>query len=53
MDVTPEDPFPAPPGATDGATFNGSAGQRLPVLLRSIGSDVTLPKRRDLESSCP
>jgi len=49
MDVTPEDPSPAPPGATDGATFNGSAGQRLPMLLRSIGSDVTLLIRQQAD----
>ena len=43
MDVAPNggDPLPDAQG-TGGATFNGSARQRLPVLLRSIGSDVSL-----------
>lgn len=43
MDVAPNgpDPLPSTPSAS-GATFNGSTRQRLPVLLRSIGSDVSL-----------
>jgi predicted lipid-binding transport protein (Tim44 family) len=43
MDVAQSGPDPLPNTAsTGGATFNGSARQRLPVLLRSIGSDVSL-----------
>jgi Putative Actinobacterial Holin-X, holin superfamily III len=48
MDVAPNspDPLPSTPSAR-GATFNGSTRQRLPVLLRSIGSDVsTLMKQQ-------
>lgn len=51
MDVTPNDPGPSPgtPAATTGATLNGSTRQRLPVLLRSIGSDVTLLVRQEVD----
>jgi predicted lipid-binding transport protein (Tim44 family) len=47
MDVTRNDvgPFPAPPGPT----LNGSAGQRLPQLIRSIGSDVSLLVRQQAD----
>ena len=40
MDVMPNDvgPFPAPPGPT----LNQPASERLPQLIRSIGSDVSL-----------
>ena len=43
MDLAPNGPdaLPSTPSAR-GATFNGSTRQRLPVLLRSIGSDVSL-----------
>lgn len=43
MDVAPSTPDPfADTRATGGATFNDSARQRLPMLLRSIGTDVSL-----------
>jgi hypothetical protein len=43
MDVAPNAPDPVPSTPVAGAdTFDGSARQRLPVLLRSIGSDVSL-----------
>jgi hypothetical protein len=47
MDVMPNEvePFPAPPGPT----LNGPAGQRLPQLIRSIGSDVSLLVRQQAD----
>jgi Putative Actinobacterial Holin-X, holin superfamily III len=47
MDVTPNDvgPFPVPPGPT----LNGPAGRRLPQLIRSIGSDVSLLVRQQAD----
>ena len=50
MDVAPNgpDPLPSTPSAS-GATLNGSTRQRLPVLLRSIGSDVSLLMRQQAD----
>jgi hypothetical protein len=47
MNAMPNDvePFPAPPGPT----LNGPAGQRLPQLIRSIGSDVSLLVRQQAD----
>ena len=43
MDVAPNGPdAPSSTPGASGATLNGSTRQRLPVLLRSIGSDVSL-----------
>lgn len=41
--------FPDPPGTTTGPTLNGTARQRLPALLRSIGSDVSLLVRQQAD----
>jgi hypothetical protein len=47
MDVMPNDlgPFPGPPGPT----LNPPAGRRLPELIRSIGSDVSLLVRQQAD----
>lgn len=52
MGIASGDPvvFPEPPGTTTtGPTLNGTARQRLPVLLRTIGSDVSLLVRQQAE----
>ena len=52
MGIASGDPvvFPDPPGTTTtGPTLNGTARQRLPVLLRSIGSDVSLLVKQQAE----
>ena len=48
MDVAPNAPG-ASANTTGGATFNGSPRQRLPVLLRSIGTDVTLLVKQEID----
>jgi hypothetical protein len=50
MDVAPNvpDPMPNMPGV-GGDAFNGTPRQRLPVLLRSIGSDVSLLMRQQAD----